>query len=162
MVEAPLKTKNAYRTLSLAQDTVDILKQQKKKVGGCPWMFPRATGGPMSPDSVLHTLHLVAAASISLAPSHRDRAHSLRGSSSPCGTRYAGPAQGNIVVVVRHAGGLLRWADPGHLRPCDWGRSVPSGTDCGKYPLLQSLILSEMLPSFSLKFPVWVKTKSKK
>ena len=36
VVEAPLKTKNAYRTLPLAKDTVYILNQQKKKVGSCP------------------------------------------------------------------------------------------------------------------------------
>ena len=32
VVEAPLKTKNAYRTLPLAEDTIAVLKQQKKKV----------------------------------------------------------------------------------------------------------------------------------
>ena len=59
VVAAPLKTKNAYRTLPLAKDTVDVLNQQKKKVGSCPWVFPGSTGGPMSPDSVLHMLHRV-------------------------------------------------------------------------------------------------------
>ena len=59
VVEAPLKTKNAYRTLPLAEDTVSILKEQKKKVGSSPWVFPSATGGPISPDSVLHMLHRV-------------------------------------------------------------------------------------------------------
>ena len=37
VVEAPLKTKNAYRTLPLAKDTVDVLEQQKKKVGNSLW-----------------------------------------------------------------------------------------------------------------------------
>ena len=59
IVEAPLKTKNAYRTLPLAEDTVDVLQQQKKKVGSSPWVFPSPTGGPISPDSVLHMLHRV-------------------------------------------------------------------------------------------------------
>ena len=59
VVEAPLKTKNTYRTLPLAKDTVDVLDQQKKKVGASPWVFPGPTGGPMSPDSVLHMLHRV-------------------------------------------------------------------------------------------------------
>ena len=59
VVEAPLKTKNAYRTLPLAEDTISILKEQKKKVGSSPWVFPSATGGPISPDSVLHMLHRV-------------------------------------------------------------------------------------------------------
>ena len=59
VVEAPLKTKNAYRTLPLAEDTISILNGQKKKVGSSPWVFPSATGGPISPDSVLHMLHRV-------------------------------------------------------------------------------------------------------
>ena len=59
VVEAPLKTKNAYRTLPLAKDTVDILNQQRKKMGSSPWVFPGPTGGPMSPDSVLHMLRRV-------------------------------------------------------------------------------------------------------
>ena len=53
VVEAPLKTKNAYRTLPLAEDTVSILLEQKEKVGGSPWVFPSPTGRPISPDSVL-------------------------------------------------------------------------------------------------------------
>lgn len=59
VVEAPLKTKNAYRTLPLAEDTVSVLKEQRKKVGNCPWVFPSPNGGPISPDSVLHMLHRV-------------------------------------------------------------------------------------------------------
>ena len=59
VVDAPLKTKNAYRTLPLAEDTIQVLKQQKKKVGSNPWVFPSPTGGPISPDSVLHMLHRV-------------------------------------------------------------------------------------------------------
>ena len=74
VVEAPLKTKNAYRTLPLAKDTVDILKQQKKKAGSSPWVFPSPTGGPMSPDSVLHMLHWV----LKRAGLPRIRFHDLR------------------------------------------------------------------------------------
>ena len=59
VVEAPLKTKNAYRTLPLAEDTVSVLKEQRKKVGSSPWVFPSPNGGPISPDSVLHMLHRV-------------------------------------------------------------------------------------------------------
>ena len=44
VTEAPLKTKNAYRTLPLAEDTVSV---------------PSPNGGPISPDSVLHMLHRV-------------------------------------------------------------------------------------------------------
>lgn len=59
VVEAPLKTKNAYRTLSLSEDTAEVLRQQQRKAGGSPWVFPSPTGGPLSPDSVLHMLHRV-------------------------------------------------------------------------------------------------------
>lgn len=51
VTEAPLKTKNAYRTLPLAEDTVSVLKEQKKKAGSSPWVFPSPNGGPISPDS---------------------------------------------------------------------------------------------------------------
>lgn len=53
IVEAPLKTKNSYRSLPLAEDMVAVLKEQKEKSGGSPWVFPSPTGGPISPDSVL-------------------------------------------------------------------------------------------------------------
>lgn len=59
VVEVPLKTKNTYRTLPLAEDTIDVLEAQRKKTGGSPWVFPSPTGGPISPDSVLHMLHRV-------------------------------------------------------------------------------------------------------
>ena len=59
VTEAPLKTKNAYRTLPLAEDTVSVLKEQKKKAGSSLWVFPSPNGGPISPDSVLHMLHRV-------------------------------------------------------------------------------------------------------
>ena len=57
--EAPLKTKNAYRTISLGTDTVDILKQQREKQPSSAYVFPGPTGGPIAPDSVLHMLHRV-------------------------------------------------------------------------------------------------------
>ena len=74
VVEAPLKTKNAYRTLPLAEDTISILNEQKKKVGSSPWVFPSATGGPISPDSVLHMLHRV----LKRAGLPKVRSHDLR------------------------------------------------------------------------------------
>ena len=74
IVEAPLKTKNAYRTLPLAEDTIAVLKQQKKKTGSSPWVFPSPTGGPISPDSVLHMLHRV----LKRAGLPRVRFHDLR------------------------------------------------------------------------------------
>ena len=59
VIEAPLKTKNAYRTLPLSADAVGVLREQKKKSGNSPYVFPSPTGGPISPDSVLHMLHRV-------------------------------------------------------------------------------------------------------
>lgn len=59
VIEAPLKTKNAYRTLPLSTDAVDVLREQRKKSGSSPYVFPSPTGGPISPDSVLHMLHRV-------------------------------------------------------------------------------------------------------
>ena len=58
VVEAPLKTKNSYRSVSIAQDAVDILKEQEKK-SDSEYVFPSPTGGPISPDSVLNMLHRV-------------------------------------------------------------------------------------------------------
>lgn len=58
IVEGPLKTKNSYRTISIGEDAVGILKQQKEK-GHSEYVFPSPTGGPISPDSVLHMLHRV-------------------------------------------------------------------------------------------------------
>ncbi|WP_417293149.1 site-specific integrase, partial [Dysosmobacter sp.] len=40
VVEAPLKTKNAYRTLPLSADAIDVLMQQRRKTGNSEWVFP--------------------------------------------------------------------------------------------------------------------------
>ena len=74
IIEMPLKTKNAYRTLPLSADAVDVLKAQKNKVGSSEWVFPSPTGGPISPDSVLHMLHRV----LKRAGLPRIRFHDLR------------------------------------------------------------------------------------
>lgn len=58
IVEAPLKTKNSYRTVSIGEDAVGILIEQKEK-SHSEYVFPSPTGGPISPDSVLHMLHRV-------------------------------------------------------------------------------------------------------
>ena len=54
--------------------TSDRSNQQKKKVGGSPWVFPSPNGGPISPDSVLHMLHRV----LKRAGLPRVRFHDLR------------------------------------------------------------------------------------
>ena len=58
VVEAPLKTKNSYRGVSIGDDAVEILMEQKRKINGTSeYMFPSPSGGPISPDSILHMLH---------------------------------------------------------------------------------------------------------
>ena len=74
VVEAPLKTKNAYRTLPMSADAIDVLMQQRRKTGNSEWVFPSPTGGPMSPDSVLHMLQRV----LKRAGLPRIRFHDLR------------------------------------------------------------------------------------
>ena len=45
IIEMPLKTKNAYRTLPLSTDAIDVLMQQRRKTGNSEWVFPSPTGG---------------------------------------------------------------------------------------------------------------------
>ena len=59
VIGAPLKTKNTYHTLPLSADAVGVLQEQRKKSGSGPYVFPSPTGGPISPDSVLHMLYRV-------------------------------------------------------------------------------------------------------
>ena len=74
VVEAPLKTKNAYRTLPLSADAISVLMHQRRKTGSSEWVFPSPSGGPMSPDSVLHMLQRV----LKRAGLPRIRFHDLR------------------------------------------------------------------------------------
>ena len=74
IMEMPLKTKNAYHTLPLSADAIDVLMQQRRKTGNSEWVFPSPTGGPLSPDSVLHMLQRV----LKRAGLPRIRFHDLR------------------------------------------------------------------------------------
>lgn len=56
--EMPLKTKNAYRSIAISQDAVQMLREMKAKGLG-EYVFPSPAGGPISPDSVLNMLHRV-------------------------------------------------------------------------------------------------------
>ncbi len=58
IVEAPLKTKNSYRNISISDDTAEVLKAQREKVDS-EYVFPSPNGGPISPDSVNHMLQRV-------------------------------------------------------------------------------------------------------
>lgn len=58
VIEAPLKTKNSYRSVAISQDAAEILKAQKAKTND-EYVFPSPNGGPISPDSVRNMLHRV-------------------------------------------------------------------------------------------------------
>ena len=58
IVEAPLKTKNSYRTVSISPQTVEVLKAQKAKTND-QYVFPSPNGGPISPGSVSNMLKRV-------------------------------------------------------------------------------------------------------
>lgn len=58
IVEAPLKTKNSYRAVSISPQAVEVLKTQKAKTND-EYVFPSPNGGPISPDSVNNMLKRV-------------------------------------------------------------------------------------------------------
>ena len=60
IVKAPLKTKNSYRAVTISQQAIEVLKQQKKKTND-EYVFPSPNGGPISPDSVNNMLKRVLA-----------------------------------------------------------------------------------------------------
>ncbi|MEI3524895.1 MAG: tyrosine-type recombinase/integrase [Eubacteriales bacterium] len=110
VVEAPLKTKNAYRTLPLSADAIRRSENAEvQSSGNSEWVFPSPTGGPMSPDSVLHMLQRV----LKRAGLPRIRFHDLRHT-------FATMALQNGVDVKtcqQYAGSLLGGLHAGHLRP---------------------------------------------
>ena len=55
IVEAPLKTKNSYRAVTISQQAIEVLKEQKRKTND-QYVFPSPNGGPISPDSVNNML----------------------------------------------------------------------------------------------------------
>ena len=73
IVEAPLKTKNSYRTISLGDGAMEVLKAQEKKTGDA-YIFPSSNGGPISPDSVQNMLNRV----LKRAGLPKIRVHDLR------------------------------------------------------------------------------------
>ena len=60
IVEAPLKTKNSYRAVTISQQAIEVLKTQKTKAND-EYVFPSPNGGPISPDSVNNMLKRVLA-----------------------------------------------------------------------------------------------------
>ena len=58
IVEAPLKTKNSYRAVSISPQAIEVLQEQKRKTNDT-YVFPSPNGGPISPDSVNNMLKRV-------------------------------------------------------------------------------------------------------
>ena len=58
IVEAPLKTKNSYRAVSISPQAIEVLREQKRKTNDS-YVFPSPNGGPISPDSVNNMLKRV-------------------------------------------------------------------------------------------------------
>ena len=58
IVEAPLKTKNSYRAVTISQQAIEVLKMQKRNTND-EYVFPSPNGGPISPDSVNNMLKRV-------------------------------------------------------------------------------------------------------
>ena len=58
IVEAPLKTQNSYRAVSISPQAIEVLREQKKKAND-QYVFPSPSGGPISPDSVNNMLKRV-------------------------------------------------------------------------------------------------------
>lgn len=55
VMEAPLKTKNACRTVPIGEEAIGVLKDQQGKVGvGSVYVFPSTKGAP-SPRTVFRT-----------------------------------------------------------------------------------------------------------
>ena len=95
VTEAPLKTKNSYRTLSIGSDAIGILKCQRQKVSG-EYVFPSPASGPISPDSVLNMLHRV----LKRAGLPQVRFHDLRHTFAPLAIQNG--------VDVKTVSGMLR------------------------------------------------------
>ena len=58
IVEAPLKTKNSYRAVSISPQAIEVLREQKRKTNDT-YVFSSPNGGPISPDSVNNMLKRV-------------------------------------------------------------------------------------------------------
>ena len=139
VVEAPLKTKNAYRTLPLSADAIDVLKHTKnEKSGNSEWVFPSPTGGPMSPDSVLHMLQRV----LKRAGLPRIRFHDLRHTFATMALQNGVDVKTVSAVCSVTTRRASRWTPtptspptPNSKPPRRWAISYPVLSDAFRYPL---------------------------
>jgi len=153
VVEAPLKTKNSYRTISLGADAVEILKEQRKKCGDSPYVFPSPTGGPISPDSVLNILHRV----LKRAGLPKVRFHDLRHTFATLALQNGVDIK--TVSSLRNAGSLQRRVYPGHLCPRYHCRAEAGSKYNGSNPLRHSPAVKNFSGAFPVWVTVWVKTR---
>ena len=141
IIEAPLKTKNAYRTLPLSTDAVDVLREQRKKSGSSPYVFPSPTGGPISPDSILHMLHRV----LKRAGLAQVRFHDLRHTFATLALQNG--------VDIKTVSGMLGHYSAGFTLDTythvTTSAKKEAANTMGQYPLRRS-------PVVSGRFPVWV------
>ena len=124
IVEAPLKTKNAYRTLPLAEDTIASPETAEKEGGQQPLGVPIARRRPdLSGQRPAYAPPGAEAGGIASGQVPRSAAH----------VRNPGPPErGGHQDGVRNAGTLLGRLHPGHLCPCHDSGPEGGGQDHGK------------------------------
>ena len=97
------------------------------KTGNSEWVFPSPTGGPMSPDSVLHMLQRV----LKRAGLPRIRFHDLRHTFATMALQNGVDIKTVSSMLGHYSAGL----HAGHIRPCHHRRATESGANHGQYPI---------------------------
>ena len=112
--------------------------QQRRKTGNSEWVFPSPTGGPMSPDSVLHMLQRV----LKRAGLPRIRFHDLRHTFATHGTAKRRGRKNGVLVCWVTTPRASRWTPtptspptPSSRRRKQWAISSPVPSDAFRYPL---------------------------
>lgn len=147
VVEAPLKTKNAYRILPLSADAIEVLREQRKKSGSSAYVFPSPTGGPIFTGQ-----------RPAYAPPGAETGRVAEGSvpRSPTYLRNPGTAKRRRHQdSLRNAGPLQRRIHPGHLHPRHYLSKERGGKYDGEYPLRRSPVVSG---HFAVWVSAWVET----
>ena len=111
IIEMPLKTKNAYRTLPLSADAINVLMQQRRKTGNSEWVFPIAHRRPhVAGQRAAHAAPRSKAGRVAEGAFSRPAPH----------LRNAGPAKRcGHQNRIWHAGAFFGRLHAGHLRSCN-------------------------------------------
>ncbi len=134
ITEAPLKTKNSYRRVSISPQAIEVLKQQQAKTDS-EYVFPSPTGGPISPDSVNNMLKRV----LARASIPKVRFHDLRHTFATIALQNGV----DIKTVSSILGHFSAYLHSGHLRPCHYNcpkRSSTHNGECTEYVKMQCVI----------------------